>query len=67
MTERSPAEAIFFAALEKGTDDERVAYVNFQFFFHVVLFPFLIDATSAKKSAINRSTVENVYGISLLP
>jgi eukaryotic-like serine/threonine-protein kinase len=28
MTEQSPAEAIFFAALEKGTDDERIAYVN---------------------------------------
>jgi serine/threonine protein kinase/tetratricopeptide (TPR) repeat protein len=28
MTEQSPAEAIFFAALEKGTGDERIAYVN---------------------------------------
>ncbi len=28
MTEQSPAEAIFFAALEKDTDDERIAYIN---------------------------------------
>jgi serine/threonine protein kinase len=28
MTEQSPAEAIFFAALEKGTDEERVVYLN---------------------------------------
>ena len=28
MTEQSPAEAIFFAALEKGTAEERIAYVN---------------------------------------
>src|SRR5947209_9928177 len=28
MTEQSPAEAIFFAALEKGTAKERAAYVN---------------------------------------
>jgi serine/threonine protein kinase len=28
MTEQSPAEAIFFAALEKGTPEERVAYLD---------------------------------------
>ena len=28
MTEQSPAEAIFFAALEKGTAEERVAYLD---------------------------------------
>jgi serine/threonine protein kinase/Tfp pilus assembly protein PilF len=28
MTEMSPAEAIFFAALEKGTPDERAAYLE---------------------------------------
>ena len=28
MTEQSPAEAIFFAALEKGTAEERMAYVK---------------------------------------
>jgi eukaryotic-like serine/threonine-protein kinase len=28
MTEQSPAEAIFFAALEKGTPDERALYVD---------------------------------------
>jgi hypothetical protein len=39
---------------------ESVAYVNFQFLFHVGLFLSLIAATSAKKSAINRSTVENM-------
>lgn len=28
MTEQSPAESIFFAALEKGTPEERVAYLD---------------------------------------
>src|SRR5580704_2892635 len=28
MTEQSPAEAIFFAALEKGTPEERALYLN---------------------------------------
>src|SRR5579871_3376614 len=28
MTEQSPAEVIFFAALEKGTPEERAAYLN---------------------------------------
>ncbi len=28
MTEQSPAEAIFFAALEKRTAEERTAYLN---------------------------------------
>jgi hypothetical protein len=39
---------------------ESVTDVNFQFFFHAYLLPSLMDRTSAKKSAINRSTVENV-------
>ena len=28
MTEQSPAEAIFFAALEKATAEDRLAYLN---------------------------------------
>jgi eukaryotic-like serine/threonine-protein kinase len=28
MTEQSPAEAIFFAALERHTAEERIAYLN---------------------------------------
>jgi hypothetical protein len=39
---------------------ESAAYVNFQFFLHMVSLPSPIDATSARKSEINRSTVENL-------